>query len=441
MNRILAGLVIILLGIALYRYLSAFSFNHMYLSHLDVSRKTESDIEGLLTRSMTLPVQIQIKDRVYRYTYKDLGIILNAGKTTHLIFESNKKPFPRNITSFFQSFSSRRMLLPVLIFTQSYYQFIDTSVFDFSQKKDEVLLDQTNKTIIYKENEERYKIDSENFKRQLVLNFGNSSQPLKPDLVRVANEQKYKIEDYNDRLAQTLGKSVQVIVKDGMGEDSFSFLPEDLKGMVSLKYDSENEQLQINIEDSRFTGIASPHIARFARTTDEKVPLLRLKKDLASLIRSRLQGNSSDTLVTNIEEVPNTDGTVAQEYIEVDLSQQRMYLFRDGDVFNSYKISSGLYYPTPVGDFKILNKAENAFSDIYNVWMPYWMAFAYSSESNAYYGIHELPYWIADGGERIQRPREFIGAPHTGGCVALDIGASKEVYDFAQVNMPVRIFN
>lgn len=441
MNRILAGLVIILLGIVFYRYLSAFSFNHMYLSHIDVSRKTESNIKGVLTRSMTLPIQIQIKNRVYRYTYKDLGIILNAGKTTDLIFESNKKPFPQNITSFFQSFSSPRMLLPVLIFTQDYYQFIDASIFDFSKKKDEVLLDQTNKTIIYKENEERYKIDSENFKHQLVLNFGNSSQPLKPDLVRVANEQKYKVEDYNDLLAETLGKPVQVIVKDGTSEEPFFFLAQDLKGMVSLKYNSENEQLQVDIEDSRFTGIASPHIARFARTTDEKIPLLRLKKDLASLIRSRLRGDSSDTLVTHIEEVPNTDGTVAQEYIEVDLSQQRMYLFRNGDVFNSYKISSGLYFPTPVGDFKILNKAENAFSDIYNVWMPYWMAFAYNSESNAYYGIHELPYWIAGTGQRIQRPREFIGSPHTGGCVALDIGASKEVYDFASVNMPVRIFD
>ena len=376
MNRILIGFVIILLSITFYRYVSTFSFNHVYLSHVDVSRKTKSDIEGLLTRSMTLPVEIQIRNRVYRYTYKDLGIILNAGKTTDLIFESNKKSFPRNITSFFQSFSSPRMLLPVLIFTQEYYQFIDTSIFDFSKKKDEVLLDQTNKTIVYKENEERYKIDAENFKRQLVLNFGNSSQPFKPDIVKVANEQKYKIEDYNDRLAQTLGRPVQVIVKDGTSEEAFFFAPEDLKGMVSLDYNLESEQLLVNIEDSRFTGIVSPHIARFARTTDEKIPLLRLKKDLASLIRSRLRGDSSDTLVTHIEEVPNTDGTVAQEYIEVDLSQQRMYLFRDGDVFNTYKISSGLYYPTPIGSFKVLNKAENAYSDIYNVWMPYWMAFA-----------------------------------------------------------------
>ena len=110
-------------------------------------------------------------------------------------------------------------------------------------------------------------------------------------------------------------------------------------------------------------------------------------------------------------------------------------------MLKSYPISTGLYYPTPVGRFKIMNKALEGYSDIYNVYMPYWMAFYYgwAGGQDAYFGIHELPYWYADG-ERKQRPREFLGSPHTGGCVSLDIGAAKEVYDYSFVGMDVVVY-
>lgn len=175
--------------------------------------------------------------------------------------------------------------------------------------------------------------------------------------------------------------------------------------------------------------------------SDRKIHPGELKKDLIALINSRARGEPADTIAAHIGYTPNTKGNLAQKYIEVDISQQTMYLFKDGNLFNTYKISTGLYYPTPVGQFKILNKAVNAFSDIYHVWMPFWMAFYYGPEVDAYFGIHELPYWVAEDGAKIQRPREFIGSPHTGGCVALDVGAAKEVYAFSDVDMPVYVYN
>ena len=71
--------------------------------------------------------------------------------------------------------------------------------------------------------------------------------------------------------------------------------------------------------------------------------------------------------------------------------------------------------------------------------MPYWMGFEFSKELGAYFGIHELPYFYS-GTKKIQRPREFIGAPNTGGCVALDIGDAKEVYQLANLGTPVVIY-
>jgi len=131
---------------------------------------------------------------------------------------------------------------------------------------------------------------------------------------------------------------------------------------------------------------------------------------------------------------------LASRYIEVDISQQTMYFFDNGNLLRTYKISSGLYYPTPQGHFKIINKALDAYSDIYNVWMPYWIAFYYGEDINAYFGIHELPYWYTGDGEKKQRPRDFLGSPHTGGCISLDIGVAQEVYNMSYVGMDVYVF-
>ncbi len=138
---------------------------------------------------------------------------------------------------------------------------------------------------------------------------------------------------------------------------------------------------------------------------------------------------------------PNTDGTKKNKYIEIDISQQKMYLFEKGVLKKSYRVSTGLYYPTPTGVFTIFNKNLNAYSSIYHVWMAYWMAFYIDPYLKASFGIHELPYWYDASGKKKFRPRDFIGSPHTGGCVALDIGKAQEVYAFADVGTSVYIFD
>lgn len=107
----------------------------------------------------------------------------------------------------------------------------------------------------------------------------------------------------------------------------------------------------------------------------------------------------------------------------------------------TFKASTGLYYPTPIGKFTILNKAVNAFSSIYNVWMPYWMAFSYGSDVNAYFGIHELAYAEpTNGATPLPIPQTAVNEPSTGGCVALAHQDAKEVYAFADIGTPVVIF-
>ena len=173
---------------------------------------------------------------------------------------------------------------------------------------------------------------------------------------------------------------------------------------------------------------------------DLQFNLKKLKQDLASLISTRFNGYDSNYVYAELIEKPNTEGKYADKYIEIDLSQQKMYLWENKEVLGIYIISSGLYFPTPPGQYKILNKALNAYSFIYHVWMPYWMAFSLDPTVNAYLGIHELPYYYDVTGTEIRRPRDFLGSPHTGGCVSLDVGIAEQVYNWVNIGTPVVIY-
>ena len=150
------------------------------------------------------------------------------------------------------------------------------------------------------------------------------------------------------------------------------------------------------------------------------------------------EGRASEG-VLGIDDGPNTKGELANKYLEIDISQQKMYFFIGGEVYKEYKVSTGNYYPTPTGQYKIMNKAPKAYSDIFGVWMPYWMAFNYAEDIGAYLGIHELPYVLGNGGVRTYRFGYYIGRKMTGGCVAMEPKDSKEIYNLSEVGMLINI--
>lgn len=120
------------------------------------------------------------------------------------------------------------------------------------------------------------------------------------------------------------------------------------------------------------------------------------------------------------------------KYIDVNLAQQVMVIFEDGNVIDSYLVSSGKKgMDSPEGSFKIENKANRAWSKKYNLWMPNWMAIVPSGE----FGIHELPVW--PGG--FQEGASHLGTPVSHGCVRLGPGNAKRVFDWADLGTPVII--
>jgi lipoprotein-anchoring transpeptidase ErfK/SrfK len=156
-------------------------------------------------------------------------------------------------------------------------------------------------------------------------------------------------------------------------------------------------------------------------------------------IHARFMGETTP-VVLGVDDGPTSSGELADRYLEVDLSQQKMYFFIGHTLYKEYRVSTGAEYPTPVGEFHILNKAPIAFSNIYNVWMPYWMGFKYASDVGAYLGLHEIAYASKNKkGEPVYNHGYYIGDMMTGGCVAMDPKDSREIYNLSEVGMLVRV--
>lgn len=116
------------------------------------------------------------------------------------------------------------------------------------------------------------------------------------------------------------------------------------------------------------------------------------------------------------------------KWIEIDLSEQRLYMKENGNNVNSFLISSGKWAPTPTGEWRIWtklrytrmkggSKALSTFYDLPNV--PYTMYY------NQGYGIHGA-YW-----------HNNFGQPMSHGCVNMKPEEAGIVFNWASVGTKV----
>lgn len=409
-----------------------------YLNERALGLKSKSTVLNWLGVSQDPKLRVKVGKRVYTFEYRDLGIIFDLNQTYRELTKETETAFPKNLLVFAESFKQKKTVLPQFVFSQEYYDRVTNLQFNFSTQDDKIVLNPKQKNLVYENHQELFVIDPRSLSREILMNFGKKTV-LEPVIHRIFdNRGNLKITDYNKRLAQTFSEPVKLYFPDNAAVIG-KLVEQDLHSVLSVNYDSQNEWLSVGVETAAFKQLADS--LTFDLGKDLKVNRVDFEQKLISLINSRFNGYPVDSLIINFSEAPNTQGEAAAKYIEIDISQQKMYLWENGQNLAIHRVSSGLYYPTPPGRYKILNKAENAYSYIYHVWMPYWMAFSLDPKVNAYLGIHELPYWVDPAGQEIRRPRDFIGSPHTGGCVSLDIGEAQEVYAWAEVGNPVLVFD
>ncbi len=117
--------------------------------------------------------------------------------------------------------------------------------------------------------------------------------------------------------------------------------------------------------------------------------------------------------------------------IVVDVSQQLMYVYYGDRLLWRFVVSTGTPgHDTRRGSFTVLDKIPNAWSSIWQLWMPYWLGIYWAGGSEN--GIHALP--VANGQTLWGG---LLGTPATYGCIVLGTADAALLYEWADIGTPV----
>ncbi len=137
-------------------------------------------------------------------------------------------------------------------------------------------------------------------------------------------------------------------------------------------------------------------------------------------------------LDTNVEvslkDMASTDGKYAEKYIEVDNSRQKLFVWNAGVVEKEILLSGPKDGYEVFGVFPIVDKGLNPKAPTGD-YMPYWMAFYYSSSQDSWYGLHSLIWWYDANGRAVYEPESNIGVRRSGGCIRMVEEDAKYLYD------------
>lgn len=204
--------------------------------------------------------------------------------------------------------------------------------------------------------------------------------------------------------------------------------------------DDKNYTQGVSISIKKFTDNKPPAISTIIK--NEKTSIFKIFTIAGELVRSypiEEKQEQAETVQIPIRKLGQTmtlslpkkvrSIKTKEKTIIIDLSDQNFSYYENGFRMNTFKTSTGKrWYKTPVGEYKILNKAELAYSRTYGLYMPYWMAFTARG-----HGIHELPYWP----NGFREGEDHLGTAVSHGCVRLGIGAAAEIYDWAEIGTAV----
>jgi len=126
-------------------------------------------------------------------------------------------------------------------------------------------------------------------------------------------------------------------------------------------------------------------------------------------------------------------GAAGDKRIEVDIGEQRMYVWQGDALVWDFVASTGMSgYPTRRGTFEVQSKIANAWSSAWQLWMPDWLGIYWAGGSEN--GIHALP--IIDGQ---QLWAGYLGTPISYGCIVLDTPDAELLYAWAEIGTKVEI--
>ena len=126
--------------------------------------------------------------------------------------------------------------------------------------------------------------------------------------------------------------------------------------------------------------------------------------------------------------------TGAGKRILIDISEQHLYAYEGETLVFSFVASTGSPgLDTRPGNYRVQSKIPNAYGGNWNIWMPNWLGIYWAG--NLENGIHALP--ILPGGGRLWEG--YLGTPVSYGCIILGITEAQQLWDWAEIGVPVDI--
>jgi lipoprotein-anchoring transpeptidase ErfK/SrfK len=199
------------------------------------------------------------------------------------------------------------------------------------------------------------------------------------------------------------------------------------------------------------------------KKTDLGLDSEALVEDIASLLTHRIRtyeiivaagsvdpnGVSDQGNIENLTTIPNrveitykevagTNGEFASRYIEIDHSQQRMYVWEEGEVIHEWEVSGVLDEYAVFGVFEVGEKSTQAWSSLVDKWMPFWMAYYYDPIQQTWFGLHGLVWWEDSLGVHYES-EESIGYKKSGGCIRTTVDNAEVLYNWADRGTPILI--
>lgn len=124
------------------------------------------------------------------------------------------------------------------------------------------------------------------------------------------------------------------------------------------------------------------------------------------------------------------ESTGGVKRIDVDLTHQRLYAFEGSRLVFNFPVSSGKWYPTPTGTFRIWVKLRATRMEGGN---PAW---------GTYYNLPNVPWTMFYYNNQVSKERGFslhgaywhdnFGHPMSHGCININPDNAKKLYDWAE---------
>lgn len=262
-----------------------------------------------------------------------------------------------------------------------------------------------------------------------------------PEILADSSEAKAALKEANDYLAVSLTYSY---TPDG-GSTSYDTLSKDtIGGLISFddelgsyissnalsRYvNSMNEKYGVNGIEGQFKTTGGYYIGINVTYAGQPVDTDALADDIRHCLENKISGTRT---APYLDAVMLEDMAFGGTYVEINLSAQHLWMYKNGSCVVSTPIVSGCAYyhwNTPTGVYSIYNRKAGAtlVGDNYATWVNYWMPF-YGG-----YGLHDAGWRSTFGGDEY-----LYNGSH--GCINIPPSAAASIFNYISVGTKVILY-